>query len=83
MTWFMDILNICVEEQLLIKYYGIKHLIMLNIQSVLDISADLLQWFKKSSGGAVKSDIMPNQELAKELQIPIIRTLKNIKYTLL
>ena len=43
----------------------------------MDINTDLLQWLinfsiKKSSGGAVKIDIVPNQQLAEELQKPII-----------
>ena len=33
------------EEQLLIKYYVIKHLILQKIRSFRDISVDLLQWF--------------------------------------
>ena len=27
------------------KYYVIKHLILLNIQNMMDIKVDLLQWF--------------------------------------
>ena len=41
----MEILNVYLEEQLLIKYYKIKHLILLKIQITMDISMDLLQWF--------------------------------------
>ena len=32
------------EEQLLIKYCVIKHLILLNMQNMMDIHVDLLQW---------------------------------------
>ena len=70
-----DFLGICQEEQLLIKYYVIKHLILLKIQNTMDINMDLLQWFglasvvyklfDKSSDGAVKSEIMSNQQLAE------------------
>ena len=33
------------EEQLLIKYYMIKHLILLKIQNMMDIKEVFLQWF--------------------------------------
>ena len=38
---FKDLL----EEQFLIKYCVIKHLILLKIQNMMDINVDLLQWF--------------------------------------
>ena len=34
-----------VEEQLLVKYYAIKYLILLKIQIMKDIKKVLLQWF--------------------------------------
>ena len=34
---------------------------------------------KKSSGGAVKNDIMPNQQLAEELHKPIFRKFQKSK----
>ena len=34
-------------EQLLIKYYVLRHLILLKIISIRDINVDLLQWFIK------------------------------------
>ena len=43
-TWLMEILMILLEEQLLIKYCVIKHLILLKIQSKMDIKEVLLQW---------------------------------------
>ena len=51
---------------------------------MMDINTDLLQWLinfsiKKSSGGAVKIDIIPNQQLAEELQKPIIRKFEQRK----
>ena len=36
---------------------------------------------KKSSGGAVKNEVVPNQELVEESHKPIIRKWKNKKYT--
>ena len=45
MTWLMEILSINLEEQLLMKYYMIKHLILLKIENMMDINAGLLQWF--------------------------------------
>ena len=41
MAWFMEILKIFLEEQLLIEYYMIKHLILLKIQNMMHI---LLHW---------------------------------------
>ena len=51
---------------------------------MMDINTDLLQWLInffliKSSGGAVKIDIIPNQQLAEELQKPIIRKFEQRK----
>ena len=87
MTWFLKISRILQEEQFLIKYYVKKHLILLKIQSIMDINADLLQLFmnfliKKVSGGGVKSYIMPNQRppgLAKQLNKPVIRKFEKRK----
>ena len=39
-TWLMEILRIYQEEQLLIKYYVIKCLILLKIQNMMDINKD-------------------------------------------
>ena len=44
----------------------------------MDINVDLLQWFinlliKKTSDGALKSEVMSNEELGNELHKPIIR----------
>ena len=44
MIWYIDILKIYLE-QLMMKYYVIKHLILLKIQNMIDINVDLLQWF--------------------------------------
>ena len=40
----MEILRICLEEQLLIRYYMITHLVLLKIQNIND-NMDLLLWF--------------------------------------
>ena len=82
--WLMEILRICLEEQLLIEYYMIKHLLLLKVQNMMVIKEVLPQWFtniliKKSSRGAVKSEIMPNQELAEELHKPRIRKFEKRK----
>ena len=45
MTRLMEILRIYLEEQLMIKYYVIKHLILLKIKNMKYINADLLHWF--------------------------------------
>ena len=47
MAWFMKILKIYLEEQLLMKYYLIKLLTLLKIQNIIDINVDLLQWISK------------------------------------
>ena len=64
----MEISRIYLEEQLLRKYYVVRHLVLPKIQNIMDINTDLLQWFKNfltanTSGGA----IMPKQQLAEEL----------------
>ena len=68
----MEILNIETEEQLLIKYYAIKHLILLKIQNMMDINVYLLQWFinflmKKTSGSGIRNNNISNKKLAEEL----------------
>ena len=55
----------------------IKHLILLKIQNMIDIKGVLIQWFinfliRKTSGGAVKNEIMQNKELAEVLHKPIL-----------
>ena len=72
MAWLMRSL---LEEQLLIKYCVLKHLILLIMQNMMDGNRDLLQWFinflmKKPSGGTIKNENISNKELAKELQNP-------------
>ena len=43
MMWPMGILKIYIEEQILIKYYVIKHLILLKMQNMMDVRLELLQ----------------------------------------
>ena len=43
MTWFMEILKVKQDEQILIKYCLMKHLILLKIQNVIEINVNLLQ----------------------------------------
>ena len=50
----------------------------------MDFNVDLLQWFitfltKKTSSGAVKNEIISDEELAEELHKLIIRTFKKRK----
>ena len=61
----------------------IKHLILLEIQNMMDINVDLLQWsvnclIQKTSGGTVKK-IISNKELTDELHKPIIREFEKRK----
>ena len=79
-------LRIYREEQLLIKYYVIKHLIWLKIQNMMvkydgyqrDFASVVYKFFfdKKSSGGVVKSEMMQNKQLVEELHKTIIRKLE-------
>ena len=53
-----------------------KHLKLLKIQNMMYIKGVLLQWFMnfflKSSDRAIKNEIMPIKDLAKELHKPVI-----------
>ena len=40
----MEILKIYLEKRILIRYYVIKHLILLEIQNMMDTSVDLRHW---------------------------------------
>ena len=57
------------------KYYVIKHLTILKVRGMMDINANLLQWFidiyiiffdKKTCRRAIKIEIMSNKKLAGE-----------------
>ena len=59
------------EEQLLIKYWVIKHLILLKIRTMLDINvtfASMAHNFfdKKTCGSGIKNENISNKELAEE-----------------
>ena len=45
MKWHMEVLKIYLEEQLLVKYYVVKHLILLTIRNMMNISMEFLEWF--------------------------------------
>ena len=47
MIWLKEILNIQQEEQLLMKFLEIRHLILLKILNIMDIKEGLLLWFTK------------------------------------
>ena len=62
----------------------IKHLMLLKIRDMIDVNADLLQWFinsliKKSSGRDIKTENVSNKKLAEELHKPITRKFKKRK----
>ena len=42
------VLRVSLEEQLLIKYCVLKHLVLLKTPNMMDINMDLLQWFINS-----------------------------------
>ena len=53
---------------------------------MMDIKGALHHWFiffleKKTARGAVNNKIMPNRKLTEQLHKPIIKKLKNKKYT--
>ena len=86
----MGILKTYLEEQLQLKYYGIKHLILLKVWNMADVSVGLLPEFiifliKKTSGatsgGGINDENMSDQQIPEELYKPIIGNLKNKKYT--
>ena len=57
----------------------IKHLLLLEIQNMMNINVNLLQWLinfliKRTSGRTVKNEIISKKEIVEELQKPIIRT---------
>ena len=97
MIWLMEILKVYQEEQLLMKYYMIKHLMLLKIQIMTDINADLLQSFintliksplllvdaNKSATDTGTEFNSENQQLVEELHKPftILENLENVEYT--
>ena len=82
----MEILRTYVEQQLLVKYWVIKYLVLLKIQNMMDIKQVLLQWFinfliKETSGSGIKNEIISNKELAEELHKPSLETFRKEEYT--
>ena len=59
----MEVLKIYREEQLLIKHYPIKHLILVKLRNMMDVNVDLnnvVFFYKISASSGVKSEIMSN-----------------------
>ena len=79
----MEILKIYLEEQRLVKYCVIKHLILLKILDMMDIKEHKLQWFIgfliKNCGCCWKNEIMQNKEVTEELHKTIIRKFEKLK----
>ena len=68
------------EDQLLVKYYVVKHLKQLKIQNMMNINVNLLQWFINF---LIKNGAIQNQQLAEELHKLITRNLKTKKSVIL
>ena len=47
MILLMEILKIYLEQQLLIKYYVMKYLALIQIRNKIDINVDFIHWFIK------------------------------------
>ena len=69
-----------------LKYDGCQRGLTLTVYKYFDKKASamrtrskILATWNKFAGGVVKSEIMPNRDLAQELQKPIIRKLEKIK----
>ena len=79
----MEILKIYIEDQLLIKYFVIFINIAKNPENdgcQNGLASMVYKFFnKKTSGGAVKSKIIPNQQSAEELLKPNIRKIEKRK----
>ena len=79
----MEILNIYLQEQLLIKYYVIKYLILLKIRDdgyQRGVASIVYSFFvKKTPGGADKNEIVQNKELAEELHKTVARKFEKEK----
>ena len=84
----MEISKVYLEEHLLIKYYGIKRLVLLKVKIIMDINVVLFQWFvnvliKNTSGSAIKNYNMSDQQLTEELHKRFIRKIKKKKRKLI
>ena len=90
-AWFqhdmaIEILIIRLEEQVLIRYCVIKHLILLKIQNMMDINIDLLQYFitfltKKLLMKILKMKIFLIKNPQKNYTNQLIENLIKEKYT--
>ena len=85
MLCFMEILKIYLEEQPLIKYCVIKYLKYIAKNRKYDehqrghASMIYKLFGKMTSAGAVKSETMPNKQLAEQLHKRVIRKLEKRK----
>ena len=84
---YMEILKICLEEQLKIKYYVINYLILLKIQNMMGINAELLQNFtklliKKLLVVLLTMNLCQNKNQVKNYTKQLLEYLKNEKNTL-
>ena len=76
----MEVLKVYLEEQLMIKYYMIKHLIQVKIKNMIDIKE--LNFFDKLSaadkGTGIDSN-SENQQLLEKLPNHLIKSFKYVK----
>ena len=76
MVWFMLVLKIYKEQQLLLKYCVIKHSILPKIQIQRGLASMVRNFLDKRSASTSthkESGInFENQQLAEELHIPIV-----------
>ena len=86
MTWLMDIFRIYLEEQLLIKHCLITYLnpkyngYQCPLASMVYKFLDKKSSGAHTSGGAIKSRIMWNQQLAEFYTSQLLENLKNENY---
>ena len=81
----MEIFKIQLKERLLIKYCAVKHLMLLNLQNIIDIKEVLLQWFidflkkRQLKGRTVENENISNKKLAEQLHKPLFKKFKKRK----
>ena len=85
MTWLMDILKIELEEQFLLKYFVMKHLILPKIQNMMDIRGVLLRFLinlliKKFLVVLLKLKICQTENYLNNYTSQLLENLKNEKY---
>ena len=75
------------RRTLLIKYCVITHLILPNIENVMDTKGNFFQWFIKflikrlQQGGTIKTEITSNKELPEGYNNQLLEPLRKEKYT--